>query len=170
MSDPIWRSQVGQDRWAWETLGPGPHTFLDIGCGHTQERSNTWTLETEFGWTGLRVDQGEVHGPARSSPFVRADATAQDWQALLKQHHLWPSVDYLSLDVDEATPRVLAALPFSQGWSFKCATIEHDSYRFGDGPRLVMRSLLLRHGYTLARADVEDQGLKFEDWWVKGTP
>lgn len=168
MQEPEWQSQVGQDEWAYNTLGKiSAGKFLDIGCGHTQDRSNTWALE-KLGWTGLRIDQGDVHGPERKSPWLQANATRVHWETVLKAFNLWPTVDYLSLDIDQDSADALIGLPFIFGWDFKCATIEHDSYRFGTAPRDRMRQYLQRHGYRLARADVSDQGLEFEDWWVKG--
>lgn len=167
---PQWQSQVGQDKWAWEQCGRKRNgTFLDIGCGHAKDSSNTWTLEDEFGWSGHRFDRGEVHGPyRRRSIFLRADARHIDWNSYIKfsskgeDRH---QVDFLSLDCDENTTGILTAIPLAR-LTFRCATIEHDRYRFGDGPRNVMRELLLKHGYVLAKADVSDQGLEFEDWWT----
>lgn len=167
MSEIAWQSQVGQDAWAYNVLGQKRDgVFLDIGCGHAKESSNTWTLETEFGWTGLRVDSGEFAGSARLSPFVRGDARLLNWTQLLKQHGLWPAVDYLSLDVDESSLEALRALPFADGWKFRCATTEHDFYRFGSVPRSAMRKLLHGFGFKLAKMNVSDKGLEFEDWWI----
>lgn len=153
-------SQVGQDQWVYDRLGDRG-VFLDIGSGHPVERSNTYGLEL-VGWVGALVDNDlvvEQLSQMRRAPFVRMDAT-QPWvsDALPK------TLDYLSLDVDSATAAALAR--FVSQRRFRMATIEHDSYRFGGAARDQMRKLLIDQGYKLEVADVSDQGLAFEDWWV----
>lgn len=52
-----WRSQLGQDRWVVETLaGMSNGYFVDVGAADGVALSNTYTLETEFGWTGIAVE------------------------------------------------------------------------------------------------------------------
>jgi hypothetical protein len=51
-------SQAGQDLFvlamhAFKTNG----VFLEIGCGHPRHNSNTWLLETYFGWSGISIDR-----------------------------------------------------------------------------------------------------------------
>jgi len=137
-------------------------TFLDIGCGG-EMFSNTLALEG-LGWRGTLVDNSEWAAEfcrrERPSRFVPGDATVVDLG-------LRPGViDYLSLDIDAGTLDALRRLPL---WdvSFRVITIEHDSYRFGDGPRDKMRLHLEGNGYDLLCEDVcSTDGSPFEDWWV----
>lgn len=155
-----YHSQAGQDRFVHELLG-NSGTFLDIGCGHPVDRSNSYFLE-HHGWTGWLVDISSAHSAeikrTRSSPFICGDATRLDWSFLPDK------IDYLSLDVDEATHCVLYRLTVAG--RFKVVTVEHDAYRFGGSPRQAIRETFLRAGYKLVCADVKDQGLPFEDWFV----
>jgi hypothetical protein len=163
MTEPfITQSQVGQDAWARGLIGENG-TFLDIGANHPIVRSNTFALE-QLGWTGVLVDN-DAHccylcRAERKSTVLEGDSTRFDWTALPQKEF-----DYLSLDVDAATLDTLRSL-LTSGVKFRCATIEHDSYRFGPGPRDAMRKLLTVAGYVLARPDVEHQGAAFEDWWI----
>lgn len=155
-----YHSQAGQDRFVHELLGDSG-TFLDIGCAHPVDRSNSYFLE-KLGWTGWLVDISNAHEAeikrTRTSPFICGDATRLDWSFLPDK------IDYLSLDVDESTHCVLYSLPVAG--RFKVVTVEHDAYRFGGSPRQVIRKTFLENGYHLICSDVKDQGLPFEDWWV----
>ena len=154
-------SQVGQDRWAYEKIGDTGF-FLDIGCGHPNEGSNTFGLEA-VGWTGVLVDYddyvSQLCRAQRKVPYIHADATKLDWSTI---EGIPKVVDYLSLDVDAASLDALKQ--FMRYFRFKVATIEHDSYRFGNGSRDEMRRILETAGYTCAFKDVESKGMPFEDW------
>ena len=160
-------SKAGQDIFA-HRLVPGIGTFLDIGSNHPTVINNTFALE-QIGWSGLLLDNDQYCreiSVMRKSPFIFGDVTKTNWDALLREHDLdGHPIDYISLDVDSAT---LATLENFLKYSvpFRCATIEHDSYRFGPGPRDEMRRLLDESGYRLLCKDVHDDGVPFEDWWV----
>lgn len=166
-------SQAGQDLLIYELLvKPEQLTegwFLDIGCCDPIEISNTYALE-ELGWGGLLVDNDPgavrlciLH---RSNPTIQADGTTLDWREALDRFELPKTLDYLSLDVDAATLPTLQNLMLANR-RFRVATIEHDSYRFGPGPRDAMRAILEKAGYLLICADVcSSDSIPYEDWWV----
>lgn len=167
-------SQAGQDKFAWVMNGKKiDGTFLDIGCHDGHAYSNTLGLE-ELGWTGLALDIQTV-SPIRDRrcPFVCADAITADFSKLLTR----VEYDYLSLDVDEATPKVLEKIMQVTHLNFGVITIEHDFYRLGPVPRQFERYLLTKCGYELACSDVviepgpgvPGEGGPFEDWWVRPT-
>ena len=164
-------SQAGQDLWVLSKLPDGrrlsgeSRTFLEIGCAHPTELSNTKALE-ENGWRGWQVDNDhnavELCRCERPGSFavVEADATKVCFDFMSHK-----DVDYLSLDIDHGTLDALRNV-LRQGITFQVATVEHDAYRFGDELRVEERRLLLAAGYVLDRADVESQGCPFEDFWV----
>jgi hypothetical protein len=163
-----WYSQAAQDRFVNEVLIKPERmltgTFLDIGCCHPSELSNTLGLELR-GWHGTLVDIDpgavELCRELRKSPAILADSTKLDFAEYVE-----PVVDYLSLDVDGATLATLENLLRARV-RFRVITIEHDAYRFGDAPRSAMRQLLFQRGYDLVCADVcSAEGYPFEDWWV----
>lgn len=165
-------SQAGQDRFVHALLPYTSGTFLDVGSCHPIEKSNTYALE-QLGWTGVLVDSDpgvvELTPKHRTSRFVSGDATdAELLRNLPLRYGVGDVIDYFSLDVDNATSLVVGRFPWLR-WRFRVMTIEHDSYRFGNGPRDTMRRVLQALGYYLLCADVCDQGLAFEDWWVHPT-
>lgn len=170
---PQFYSQAGQDRFVYQlaVVGEGRigGTFLDVGCSVPVSGNNTYALERSGGWRGLLVDcaceLAEAIARNRSSPFLCGDAKTIDWASELAKHDLGPVIDYLSFDVDYDGLTALARLPLDR-LRFRYATVEHDAYRFGDGPRTAMRELLSRAGYELLCPDVECLGRVFEDWWV----
>lgn len=153
-------------------------SFLEIGSNNPVEINNTYLLETELGWRGLLVDNSfdsmQACEKMRKSAFLMTDASMpQDWVGALRQaeeiNHgasLHPPryVDYLSLDVDEATLACLKNLPLDRV-TFRVITCEHDEYR-RPGTRDAMVAILRQHGYDILCADVCDQGLSFEIWAV----
>lgn len=166
------QSQAGQDHFVHALLPKADGTFLDIGCAGPKDINNTWALE-QLGWTGILLD-GNINSAdacraARKNPVVCADATTCDWQAIFREHQpTWgvaPRIDYLSLDVDEATHDALRNL-LRAGPRFNVITIEHDQYQRGDRLRLPNRALLLEQRYELIAADVHSLNCSFEDWWV----
>jgi FkbM family methyltransferase len=159
------QSQAGQDRFVHALL-PEPSAFLDIGCGSPTTLSNTYAL-WKSGWKGIAIDNSQEADSAwkasERSPFWLADATNLDW-ALIKTN-LGRRIGYLSLDVDGASLQCLRTIPLND-IRFNAITIEHDAYRFGDGPKNEMRSILCAHGYELLCPDISDQWMPFEDWWI----
>lgn len=165
-------SQAGQDAWAFDTLTgsrapvPSSRTFLDVGCNHPVQINNTLALE-KLGWRGILIDNDaycvDLCRQHRQSPVYDADSTKFDYAALPIK-----DFDYLSLDVDAATLDTLRKI-LADGITFRVATIEHDGYRFGPGPRDAMRELLTAAGYKLERADVCHPGspnCPYEDFWI----
>lgn len=56
-----WHSQIGQDKWAFTTLGEKREGFfVDLGAADGLEFSNTLALEEEFGWTGICIEPDDA--------------------------------------------------------------------------------------------------------------
>lgn len=173
------KSQAGQDRLALALLGDGISSFLDIGANEPVTRSNTYALEMAYGWRGLLVDNSADSMAAcekhRKSAFLLTDASQpQDWIGAPRTADqinwgvsLYPPrvIDYLSLDVDQATLQTLKNLPLDQV-RFRVMTVEHDAYRAGPEPRAEMLAILNAFDYDVLCADVCDHGLPFEIWAV----
>lgn len=157
-------SQAGQDLFAYLACGKKRDgTFIDIGMGHPTERNNTFALEG-IGWSGVMVDSSDSLGAlthTRTARFIHGNATDMDWGPILTASF----TDYLSLDVDECSLSALNRFPLSSH-RFRVATIEHDLYRFGTGPKVAMINIMGLYGYSLIAENVTDAGLPFEDWWA----
>jgi FkbM family methyltransferase len=160
-------SQAGQDLFALSQF-PEDYkgTFLDIGCSYPDKINNTLLLE-EKGWTGFSFDiiDFSKEWETRKNPFIQADCIKCDFTI----YDIPKTVDYLSLDIEGVGARFLVLKRLLEmGYEFKVITIEHDSYRgFDEVERNPQRVLLSQKGYTLAQGDVQHNGMKFEDWWIK---
>lgn len=162
-------SQAGQDLFVWEmTEHKTDGYYLDLGCNDAVFHSNTYALE-QLGWTGLLVDV--VGGcESRKGTFVRCDATQPSERLLFLYSQMPVVVDYLSLDVDQATIPALKTLPFATH-TFRIITVEHDAYTGDNSRRSEIRSFLSGLGYNLVCADVcvewppGTKPVPFEDWW-----
>lgn len=165
-------SQAGQDKFAL-AICPDGKIFLDVGCCHPTEISNTYGLE-QIGWRGLLVDNDpgavKLCREQRVSPVLQADAANIDWNSVLNEYlPIWRgnAIDFLSLDIDEASADALNAI-LNVGAVFNVICAEHDQYRNGDRLRDPMRKRLIKHDYVLVCADVcSSDGLPYEDWWVQ---
>lgn len=149
--------------------------FLDIGCNHPINGNNTYLLENKYQWTGIGVDLGleEEWKKERNSKIFLIDATSTVLTRILQQEINCKLIDYLSLDVDVGgfrqanlshlvLPRILDA-----GISFKCATIEHESFKYGVENRNLMRNTLQNLGYEMLFEGIRfPAGEEFEDWWI----
>ncbi len=148
--------------------------FLDIGSCHAISTNNTYCFEA-IGWQGICIEKSEEHNQSyetRKCSFINNDATAINYKKLLDDHKFPSYIDYLSLDVDEASTAVLQRLPLTE-YKFGIITIEHDFYIHGDIFREEQRKILKEQNYILLFADVlapAEHGMAlncaFEDWWV----
>lgn len=165
------RSQAGQDLFTWHVLRYLEYgRFLDVGSNHPVEKNNTYEFQRR-GWDGGLVEVDEYcyeitpaarDGLAGGYFYVKDDATTFDWTKIAPE---FKEVHYLSLDVDAATPAALRRM-LDGGIHFRVGTIEHDRWRFGNGPAEEIANLLTLHGYEILCDDVSDQGMPFEFWVV----
>jgi hypothetical protein len=164
---PEWKSQARQDEFVHLVLPRSTGTFLDIGSHDPIHINNTYALE-RLGWTGSLFDcDPKWRAPteaARTSPFYCEDVTTFDWATFFGP--AGTTIDYLSFDVDEASLKTLRRFPFDLV-TFNVCTIEHDRYRFGAEVAEEMRSILTQHGYVMLCEDVRNDGLPYEDWYVR---
>lgn len=162
-------SQAGQDVWVWEMLEHKTAGFyVDLGCGDPVAVNNTFAFE-QMGWDGILVDL--LAGcETRKGRFFKCDATSPTPE-LLEAYRTMPLiVDFLSLDLDEATLATFDTLPWDTH-RVRVACIEHDAY-MGRNFRPEIRGAMQRMGYTLVCGDVcircpsptSDPG-PFEDWF-----
>lgn len=160
------RSQAGQDAFINAILGgKRDGTFVDIGCSHPVNWSNTYALE-QLGWKGVMIDSDQnavdLCRQQRIATVHQADARTVHWGSLIIG---FPEViDYASVDVDEHTHDALKRLLGTANRQFRVLTVEHDRYQRDDRLRIPNRELLKALGYELLAADVCSNGCCFEDW------
>jgi len=83
-------SEYGEDRWIFENLNhllPERGVYLDLGCGHPENGSNTAFLR-DNGWVGLAVDGHEPYAPhwVGRQQFVHAILTNDPKAAFVRFH------------------------------------------------------------------------------------
>lgn len=153
--------------------------FLDVSCGNPLIGSNTYTLEKFKEWTGFCFDIQDVQSKhqwsdKRSAQFVRIDATTEEFTCFLKENVGDNVVDYISLDIDDASMAALNRIKES-GIKFKAMTFEHEQRRLGEQLRGPSRELLESLGLVRLFEDVQlpivltgepGNTIVFEDWWI----
>lgn len=146
--------------------------FLDLGCSDGIDRSNTFLLE-KAGWNGILIDydasQVSRAARARKSLCEVMDVTKPGGIEEALQRLNAPKVlDYISLDVDEASLSCLLNLPL-ETYSFKFLTFEHDIY-VGRADCYDRKNLsepfLKKYGYIKITDNVTCEGHPYEDWYA----
>ena len=143
--------------------------FLEIGCDDPIYHSNTYLLESIYGWNGISVDiipeKTEVFSKKRFAKVICGDARNVNYGTLLEDI----DYDYLQIDCEPAMTsfEVLKKIPFGNH-RFAVITFEHDNYcEKTDYVMDESRKYLKSFGYVLIVSNIaEDFYNPFEDWWV----
>ena len=172
-------SQAGQDQFVIDMLkGKKAGVYVEIGAYHSIELSNTYTLEQDYGWTGIsfeivqdRVNEFNLN---RLNKCYLADATAFDFGSLFDRLNLPKQIDYLQIDIEPATNSnataydCLLSLPLEK-YRFSVITFEHDLYASQTNKEVKhkQKELLSGLGYQLVVENaVDGVDSPFEDWWI----
>jgi hypothetical protein len=188
-------SEASQDMFVLTMLnGKKNGSYLEIGASHPIEKSNTYLLESKFGWSGVSIDieKNDLYESTRSNKYIVKDALDIDYLSLLKENNFPKQVDYLQLDIEplDQTLKCLDKIPLDE-YRFSVITYEHDFYTrtpdISDPIRKKSREILSSYGYKLICSNISvlsppyeqflPNGSKtyikylfpFEDWWVDPT-
>lgn len=144
--------------------------YVELGSADPYIESNTWLLESEFGWKGLalEIDQElaqKYNSSNRISKCINANALTFDYLSYFKDHDFPEVIDFLQIDIDGHDKGncllALLALPMLQ-YRFSVIIIEHDMSQ--DYKRASMRDaqreILSSLGYKLIGQTLS------EDWWI----
>lgn len=154
-------SQAYQDV-AASIITPGKGRYLEIGSGIPDQESNTYVLDTVFGWSGICIDAANYDYSSRSCKFVNTEAVR--W---LQNHCRDERFDYISFDIDETTTLAVQAV-LDNNVQFRFATVEHDKYKHGYKYQNSQHQFLSSAGYVAMFIDIctsWDEAMIFEDWW-----
>lgn len=148
--------------------------YLDIGSCASVGSNNTYFFES-LDWKGICIEKNPHFNESyktRTCRYYNQDALLIDYEKILSENNFPTSIDYLSLDVDEASVEVLKRLPLDK-YRFKVITIEHDSHVHGNLYKAPQRKILFSNNYYLICEDVLNQSGRnigqehaWEDWWV----
>ena len=168
------RSQLGQDCFvAFVLNNKFGGTYIEIGSSHPIEISNTYLLETKFGFTGCGFEIDEIQAKefnkVRLNKTIIADATKVDYREVFQSKGLPSVIDYLQVDI-EPTKNTFSALiqVIKSGYKFNVITFEHDVYSnlFNYVYKISAFIFLKAKGYKLVASNVRNGKLSQEDWYV----
>lgn len=173
-------SQAYQDMFVLTCLnGKIEGTYLEIGAYHSTSLSNTYLLESAFGWNGVSVDiepsTSDSFNSDRKNTLIIADALTLDYKKILDESEFPKRIDYLQLDIEPQnnTLECLKRIPFDD-YRFSVITYETDFYdpSFSREQSLEnrekSREILKSKGYFLLVGNVcnVSNNDPFEDWYI----
>ena len=144
--------------------------YIEFGAGLPFEASNTALLEQKFDWKGLSFDKCPTMCSAfareRKNPVMNVDVTEEDVKSIFAKNMVPDWVDYLQIDCDDDSIKVLSKVPF-EDYQFGIIHYEHDRYRVGDSPKYAAKKFLESKGYVLIVNNIAvDEKNAYEDWWM----
>ena len=145
--------------------------FLDVGSDPPE--SNSTFLDTQLDWSGVCIDRNVGdYSNRKHTLFLQADATTVNYADVFNRLNFPKVIDYLSLDVDDASNIVLPLLPLTD-YTFSAITIETDAYVDENRRKPFQRKFLTDAGFHLLCSDVwftnplsPAPNMYFEDWWI----
>lgn len=147
--------------------------FLEIGSNDPIKISNTYKLETSYGWKGIMVERDSKflnsYKTTRPNSYpIIADACTIDYAAAFKQYGAPANIDYLQIDLEVTNGSTITVLnnlnkQVMDNYKFAVVTFETDIYR-GDyfNTQQLSRDIFEKRGYIRLFSDVNT----FEDWYV----
>ena len=148
-------------------------TFLEIGGYDPYSLSNTFILESEFGWRGFAIEIDKKcakrYNKLRKNYCYQDNAITFDYVSAIKSNGLPDVIDYLQVDIEPALQSFQALIKvLFCGSKFRVITFEHDAYDSLENERIreLSRIILDNFGYRLVAGNVKSKGFPFEDWWI----
>jgi hypothetical protein len=168
-------SDAKQDEFVARLLNFSENGFyIDIGSCGAVESNNTYFFESLM-WNGICIELDKRYNDTylnRKCKYINLNALTINYKMLFEELTVPKEIDYLSLDIDTESVRILDLLPLDQ-YKFKIITIEHDAYLYGDVYKIEQNKILSSFGYIKLFEDVfvQQSGFNkincpFEDWWV----
>jgi len=167
-------SQAGQESFVLDYLMEKKNGFyLEIGTYDSKIMSNTYLLETQYGWSGVGLEieksRAEEYNLNRSNLCLNVDATKFNYLEYFENNNIPKTIDYLQIDIEPAfqSLEALKLLPLDK-YRFSTITFEHDLYADENNSYIkqIAKDLLLSYGYVVFKENVECDGKIFEDWYV----
>lgn len=150
--------------------------YVELGAFDSKIGSNTYHLETDYGWSGVSfeiVDEKRKEFQSNRKNPCFGDALEFDYLSYFKENNFPKQIDYLQVDIDAGydhyvkplTPFTtllgLITLPLTQ-YRFNVIVFEHDENMYWrmSSTRDAQREILDGLGYTLIHKE------EHEDWWI----
>lgn len=144
--------------------------YVELGSGDPYKESNTFLLESKFGWKGLALEidkkvAEDYNSSDRMNKCINANALKFDYKLYFKENNFPNIIDFLQIDIDGHDKGncllALVALPLLE-YRFSVVIIEHDlCQNYKRAPmRDAQREILSSLGYKLIGQTIS------EDWWI----
>jgi len=193
----MYKSQSDQDKWVDSFFKEKTDGFfIDVGAYDGIKLSNSYFLEKVRNWKGLCIEgntlifddlvknrncicinsvissvqkkvyfkNNDLIGSITNDTGIEVFTTTLT--EIIKKNEIPFIIDYMSLDIEGQEYEALQSFPWNTH-TIVLLTVEHNSYNTGERNKNNIYQFLTEHGYTRYKNDVEDQGLKYEDWYVK---
>jgi len=149
--------------------------YVEVGGYDAKLLSNTYVLETEYGWKGfaLEINKGrsERYNQKRSNICINADAIKFDYEETFENLKFPKQIDYLQIDIEPAPNTLQCLYKMPMNYRYSVITFEHDLYAHPQGELVQQkaREYLHNNGYELIVGNVyapKKSPSPFEDWFV----
>lgn len=193
----MYKSQSKQDEWVDSFFNKKENGFfLDIGAYDGIELSNSYFLEKVRKWKGICIEGNtsifkllvnnrnckcinSVISSKQEKVFFKNDGligsisnkegietTTTTLTHILHENKTPFIIDYMSLDIEGHEYSALLGFPWHTH-TVILLTVEHNAYNVGITNKNKLYDFLSTQGYTRVKEDIEDQGLVYEDWYIK---
>lgn len=168
---PQSNSQAHQESFVLNVLNEKHNGFyVELGGGWPIRNSNTYILETQYGWSGISFEndtkRADDYNAIRNNKTLCTDAIEFDYLSYFIQNQVPTQIDYLQMDIHPAedTLRALKNIPLDE-YRFSVITYEHNGY---SNPKNKQESynILSGLGYVRVADDVIFERMAYEDWWI----
>jgi hypothetical protein len=149
--------------------------YVEVGGYDAKLLSNTYVLETEYGWQGFSIEinkeRSKRYNQNRNNVCINADATTFDYEKTFENLRFPKQIDYLQLDIEPAPNTLQCLYKMPMNYRYSVITFEHDLYAHPQGKLIQQkaREYLHNNGYKLVVGNVyapKKSPSPFEDWFV----
>ena len=165
-------SQAHQESFVLNVLNEKKNGYyVELGAGWPVKNSNTYLLETKYGWNGVSFENGKKrvkkYNQKRKNKTLLQDAITFDYLKYFYDNNFPKQIDYLQMDIHPAEDTLLALknIPLDR-YRFSVITYEHNGYQNKQN-QIDSQRILKQYGYKLVVEGLMlNDGVWYEDWWV----
>jgi hypothetical protein len=165
-------SQAHQESFVLNVLNEKKNGYyVELGAGWPVKNSNTYLLETKYGWKGVSFENGKKrvkkYNQKRKNKTLLQDAITFDYLKYFYDNNFPKQIDYLQMDIHPAEDTLLALknIPLDR-YRFSVITYEHNGYQNKQN-QIDSQRILKQYGYKLVVEGLMlNDGVWYEDWWV----
>jgi len=168
-------SQASQESFVLNVLKEKHNgTYVELGGGWAERNSNTYLLETRYGWKGLSFENDPSraydYNLTRKNKTLQVDARWFNYERYFIENNYPIHIDYLQMDLHPAfsTFEALKNMPLRK-YRFSTITFEHNGYQDRWHKEFIQgesQRMLKDLGYVLVTENVIFNGKAYEDWYV----